>query len=59
LRGGLLDAIGRLKSPETGRPLLLLMDRAYKNRGTRLPAFEWGYSPVVSPKKKTETSMEV
>jgi transposase len=47
----LLDTIGRLKRPETDRPLFLLMDRAYEDLETRLLAFEWGYSPVVPPKK--------
>jgi transposase len=47
----LLDTIGRLKSSETDKPLFLLMDRAYEDLETRLRAFEWGYSPVVPPKK--------
>jgi hypothetical protein len=47
----LLDTIGRLKSPETDRPLFLLTGRAYVDREMRLPAFEWGYSPAVLPKK--------
>jgi transposase len=44
----LLDTLGRIKDPDENRPL---MDRAYEDRETRLLAFEWGYSPVVPPKK--------
>jgi transposase len=47
----LLDTIGRMKDPEEEGPLFLLMDRAYEDGETRMLAFEWGYSPVVPPKK--------
>jgi hypothetical protein len=49
------DAIGRLRSSETDRPLFLLMDRTYEDLETRLFAFERGYSPVVPPKKTGNT----
>jgi transposase len=47
----LLDTIGRIKDPSEDSPLYLLMDRSYEDGETRLLAFEWGYSPVVPPKK--------
>jgi transposase len=47
----LLDAVGRMKEPDEEGPLFLLKDRAYEGRETRRLAFEWGYSPVVPPKK--------
>jgi transposase len=47
----LLDTVGRIKDPDEDSPLYLLMDRAYEDGETRLLAFEWGYSPVVPPKK--------
>jgi hypothetical protein len=47
----LLDTIGRMKSPDGERPLYPLMDRAYEDWDTRRLGFEWGYSPVVPPKK--------
>jgi transposase len=47
----LVDTIGRIKHPDEDGPLYLLMDRAYEDGQTRLLAFEWGYRPVVSPKK--------
>jgi transposase len=54
----LLDAIGRSKDPDAEGPLFLLMDRAYEGQETRLPAFEWGYSPVVPPKKNRKKPWE-
>jgi hypothetical protein len=54
----LLDTIGRIKDPNEDRPLYLLMDRAYEDGETRLLAFEWGYSPVVPPKKNRKHSWE-
>ena len=47
----LLDTIGRMKDPDEEGPLFLLMDRVYEDGETRWLAFEWGYSPVVPPKK--------
>jgi transposase len=40
-----------MKRPDEERPLYLLMDRAYEDWDTRRLGFEWGYSPVVPPKK--------
>jgi transposase len=54
----LLDTIGRIKDPNEDRPLYLLMDRAYEDWETRLLAFEWGYSPVVPPKKNRKHPWE-
>jgi transposase len=54
----LLDAIGRIKDPDAEGPLFLLMDRAYEGRETRRLAFEWGYSPVVPPKKNRKKPRE-
>jgi transposase len=50
--------IGRLKDPDEEGPLFLLMDRAYEGWETRLLAFEWGYSPVVPPKKNRKNPRE-
>jgi transposase len=47
----LLDTLGRIKDPDADTPLYLLMDRAYEDWNTRSLAFEWGYSPIVPPKK--------
>jgi transposase len=38
--------------------LFLLMDRAYEGWETRWLAFEWGYSPVVPPKKNRKDPLE-
>jgi transposase len=54
----LLDTIGRIKDPDAEGPLFLLMDRAYEGWETRLPAFEWGYNPVVPPKKNRKKPRE-
>jgi transposase len=54
----LLDAIGRMKDPDEEGPLFLLMDRAYEDGKTRMLAFEWGYSPVVPPKKNRKHPWE-
>jgi hypothetical protein len=51
----LLDTLGRIQGPDRDTPLYLLMDRAYKDWNTRYLAFEWGYSPVVPPKKNRQT----
>jgi hypothetical protein len=47
----LLDTAGRIKDPDAEGPLFLSMDRAREGWETRWLAFEWGYSPVVPPKK--------
>jgi transposase len=54
----LLGTIDRIKDPDAEGPLFLLMDRAYEGVGTQLLAFEWGYSPVVSPKKNRKKPRE-
>jgi transposase len=54
----LLDTIGRMKDPDEEGPLFLLMDRAYEDGETRMRAFEWGYSPVVPPKKNRKHPWE-
>jgi transposase len=54
----LLDTIGRMKDPNEDSPLYLLMDRAYEDEETRGLAFEWGYSPVVPPKKNRKKPWE-
>jgi transposase len=38
--------------------MYLLMDRAYEDGETRLLAFEWGYHPVVPPKKNRKHPWE-
>jgi hypothetical protein len=40
-----------MKDPDEEGPVFLLMDRAYEDGETRMLAFEWGYNPVVRPKK--------
>jgi transposase len=52
------DTIGRMKDPEEEGLLYLLMDRAYEDGQTRWLTFEWGYSPVVQPKKKRKNLWE-
>ena len=54
----LLDTIGRIKDPDEEGPLYLLMDRAYEDYQTRRLAFEWGYTPVVPPKKNRKKPWE-
>lgn len=54
----LLDTIGRIKDPNEEWPVYLLMDRAYEDGETRWLAFEWGYSPVVPPKKNRKKGWE-
>jgi transposase len=54
----LIDTIGRIKDPNEEGPLFLLMDRAYEDGETRWLAFEWGYSPVVPPKKNRKKPWE-
>jgi transposase len=47
-----------MKDPDEEGPLFLLMDRAYEDGKTRMLAFEWGYSPVVPPKKNRKYPWE-
>jgi transposase len=47
-----------MKGPDEEGPLFLLMDRAYEDGETRMLAFEWGYSPVVRPKKNRKKPWE-
>jgi transposase len=54
----LLDIIGRIKNPNEDSAMYLLMDKAYEEWETRLLAFEWGYSPVVPPKKNRKNPWE-
>jgi transposase len=54
----LLDTVGRIQDPDTDTPLYLLMDRAYEDWNTRYLAFEWGYTPVVPPKKNRKHPWE-
>jgi transposase len=54
----LLDTLGRMKNPDEDRPLYLLMDRACEDGETRRLASEWGYTPVVPPKKNRKHPWE-
>jgi hypothetical protein len=54
----LLDTIGSIKDSPEDSPLYLVMDRASEDGETRLLAFEWGYSPVVPPKKNRKHPWE-
>ena len=54
----LLDTLGRIKDPDMDTPLYLVMDLAYEDWDTRYLAFEWGYSPVVPPKKNRKNPWE-